>query len=704
MDEGPARLFIARETVRPFDLENKPLARADLITLAPDRHWMLVSLHHAICDGWSMPTLLRDLAALYAAETGSPTAPLPELDRHYEDFASWQHGYLSSADGKDLLARWKERLLPLPEPLALPTDRRRPKARRFAGDFHEIAFGEQTERLINDAADRHGTTAFSILTALVQILMYRQCGQTDIPLGMLVAGREQTALDDVVGFFVNTVVLRQNVDPNAGFDDHLAQTGKTIIDALSDQAAPFEDVVAAVNAPRDPARNPLFDVLVAWQDSIPNLGKLGDAELSLLKTEFPFSKFDLAFYFSKQNDALLCQIEFDTDLFDKSTIQSIFNRLEILAAASLSTSSSAKIAELPILPADERARIDQFNATDLDLAIERSISEPFIDQVRATPGAPAVIGTSATLSYEQFARRASGIAAKLRAALVGPGDVIGVAVRRSIDMLAAIHGILLCGAAYSPLDPDHPEQRRTNMLDDLGYPRVITTADLADLFDADKVLIIDGSEDADIPDAINAPDDLAYVMFTSGSTGRPKGVEIAHRGVLNRILWMQDAFPPAFPPVDTLVPHAAPMLLIDRVLNADAESLTAEVRITKNSLFFTPANGVPAYVGIEYIAQTVAAYSGWRAQSDAPGTAPKIGYLLGTRKMTMACDGFADGDVLVIHVQNIFEDGEMGVFDGEVRKGDETLVSARINVYQPDDTASVSSSETPTSNQETTKP
>ncbi|MAL29123.1 MAG: 3-hydroxydecanoyl-ACP dehydratase [Thalassospira sp.] len=165
---------------------------------------------------------------------------------------------------------------------------------------------------------------------------------------------------------------------------------------------------------------------------------------------------------------------------------------------------------------------------------------------------------------------------------------------------------------------------------------------------------------------------------------------------------VKPAFPPAFPPVETLVPHAAPMLLIDRVLNADAESLTAEVRITKNSLFFPPTHGVPAYVGIEYIAQSVAAYSGWRAQSAAPGTAPKIGYLLGTRKMTMACDGFADGDALSIHVQNIFEDGEMGVFDGEVRKGDEILVSARINVYQPDDAATPS--ETPTSNQETTKP
>lgn len=161
---------------------------------------------------------------------------------------------------------------------------------------------------------------------------------------------------------------------------------------------------------------------------------------------------------------------------------------------------------------------------------------------------------------------------------------------------------------------------------------------------------------------------------------------------------------PAFPPVETLVPHASPMLLIDRVLAADAESLAAEVRITPQSLFFTPANGVPAYVGIEYIAQSVAAYSGWRAQSAAPGTAPKIGYLLGTRKMTMTCDGFANGDVLVIHVQNIFEDGEMGVFDGEVRKGNEILVTARINVYQPQETALPSASQTPTGNQETTKP
>lgn len=543
MDEGRAHLFIARETVRPFDLEDKPLARADLITLGPNRHWMLVSLHHAICDGWSMPTLLRDLAALYAAQTGHFAPSLPILERHYEDFANWQQGYLNSTEGTDLLGRWKTRLSPLPEPLNLPTDRRRPKARRFAGDFHETVFDKDTARLINDAADRHGTTAFSVLTGLVQILMYRQCGQTDIPLGMLVAEREQTALDDVVGFFVNTVVLRQAVNPDAGFNDHLAQTGKTIIDALADQAAPFEDVVAAVNAPRDPARNPLFDVLVAWQDSIPDLGKLGDAELTLLKTEFPFSKFDLAFYFSKRNNTVVCQIEFDTDLFDKSTIEAIFNRLETLARAALSAGSATEIAKLPILPSGEQARIDQFNATDLDLAIERSISEPFIDQVRATPNTPAVIGTSETLSYAQFARRATGIAAKLRASSVGRGDVIGVAVRRSIDMLAAIHGILLAGAAYSPLDPDHPEQRRKDMLDDLGYPPVITTADLAHLFDADKVLIIDGSEDADIPDAINAPDSLAYVLFTSGSTGRPKGVEIAHRGVLNRILWMQNAFP-----------------------------------------------------------------------------------------------------------------------------------------------------------------
>ncbi len=204
---------------------------------------------------------------------------------------------------------------------------------------------------------------------------------------------------------------------------------------------------------------------------------------------------------------------------------------------------NAPLSELSILPDVEHARIDQFNATQKHLPINRSISEPFLDQVAATPDTIAVRDDTDALSYQQFARRAAGIAEILRGKSVKPGDVVGVAVRRSIDMLAAIHGILLAGAAYSPLDPDHPEQRRKDMLDDLGDGFVITTPDLTDLFNPTKTIVLDGNEDADIPMLISGPDDLAYVLFTSGSTGRPKGVEIAHRGVLNRILWMQDAFP-----------------------------------------------------------------------------------------------------------------------------------------------------------------
>lgn len=544
MDEETARRFIEQEIARPFILDNAPMARADLLTLDPDRHWLMISLHHAICDGWSMPILLRELSAFYGAETGGAAPCLPNIERHYEDFASWQHDFLKNNAGKAAIGRWKERLLPLCEPLALPTDHPRPAERRFCGDFLDFDIDADNQGLIDAAATRYGTTAFNILTALVQVLLYRHCGQTDIPLGMLVAGREHATLDDTIGFFVNTVPLRQNIDPEARFAQHLAQTGKTISDALFDQAVPFEGIVNAVNAPRDLSRNPLFDVLVAWQDAMPEMGHLGDARLSLVETRFPYAKFDLGFYFWRANGAVRGQVEFDTDLFDPATINGFVTRLNILCRAALSAGETTPIAHLAMMPAGERALIDQFNATACDMPVERCISAPFLDQVTDTPDAIAVMDEDGALTYAQFARRAAGIAARLRAASVGPGDVVGIAVRRSINMLAAVHGTLLAGAAYSPLDPDHPAQRRRDMLEDLGAASVVvTTADCAGLFDGTRTILIDGDEDGDIPALASRADDLAYVLFTSGSTGRPKGVEIVHRGVLNRILWMQDAFP-----------------------------------------------------------------------------------------------------------------------------------------------------------------
>ena len=543
MDEATANNFVAAETARPFDLEDQPLARADLITLGPDHHLLMISLHHAICDGWSMPILLGELTAFYQTELSGNTPSLHPITHHYEDFVSWQRAYLAKDAGKAALTRCKDRLLPLAEPLNLPTDYPRPAERRFAGDFQAVTFSNTTSQLIDQAAERYGTTAFSILTALTQVLLYRHCGQTDIPMGMLVAGRDNASLDNVIGFFVNTVVLRQKVDPDALFDAHLTTTTKTIMQALSDQAVPFEDVVNAVNAPRDLSRNPLFDVLVAWQDDMPEIRTFGDMEISLRETEFPFAKFDLGFYFFRKNAKLSGHIEFDTALFDRATIVAFVKRLETLCHAALSGMVNAPLSALSILPDAERAQIDQFNATQKHLPIDRSISEPFLDQVAATPDTIAVRDDTDALSYQQFARRAAGIAEILRGKSIKPGDVVGVAVRRSVNMLAAIHGILLAGAAYSPLDPDHPEQRRKDMLDDLGDGFVITTPDLTDLFNPAKTIVLDGNEDADVPALTSGPDDLAYVLFTSGSTGRPKGVEIAHRGVLNRILWMQDAFP-----------------------------------------------------------------------------------------------------------------------------------------------------------------
>ncbi len=543
MDAVAADAFIAAETIRPFDLNDASMVRAQLITLGDDRHCLMVNLHHAICDGWSMPILLSELTELYQAELAGTTAALPKIERHYEDFVAWLRDYLRGSEGQSALGRWKERLAELPEPLNLPSDFPRPAERKFAGDFYEFELGAATTRLIEETAQKFGVTAFNTLTALLQVLLYRHCGQSDIAMGMLVAGREHSSLDRLVGFFVNTVLIRQKLDPDARFESHLTQTQKIVLDAVADQAIPFEDVVNAVKAPRDLSRNPLFDVLVAWQDNLPGGAKLGAADAKLREIAFPFAKFDLGFYFWRDDAALCGSVEFDTGLFERPTIASFIERLETLCQSALSGSVDAPLCELAILPDHERAQIDAFNATQKDLPIDRSISEPFLDQVAAIPDRVAVQDDVEALSYHQFARRAAGIAELLKGKSIKPGDVVGVAIRRSVNMLAAIHGTLLSGAAYSPLDPDHPEQRRKDMLDDLGEGWVITTSDLAHLFDADRTILIDGSEDADIPALSSGPDDLAYVLFTSGSTGRPKGVEIAHRGVLNRILWMQAEFP-----------------------------------------------------------------------------------------------------------------------------------------------------------------
>lgn len=535
--------LVEAQVMRPFRLESESPGRAFLYQLGPDRWRLLLILHHAVCDAWSLPLIWRDLGAFYTRALGLPGTDLPPLVRHYEDFAAWQRDYLTSPAGRMLLERWKERLTPLPEPLALPLDRPRPPVRGFRGGYVEMRFSPETSKAVWALAAKQGATPFALLLALLQVLLWRHTGQTDLALGSLVAGRDRAVLADLVGFFVNTLVLRQRIDPSASLRDHLTSSLTTLLEAIVDQDCPFEALVEAAGAPRDTSRNPLFEVLAVWQDGNISTLELPGLRVTPVDAPFPFAKFDLGFYFVHQGDAIGVQVEFDRDLFDRASVESMLEHFKHLLDQALDDPDQPLSALEVMDPAERELVIDGFNATELDLFSERTIPEPCLTQCAATPEAAAVHWGEETLSYQAFVARAAGVAARLQANGVKPGQVVALCARRSPEMLIGIHGILLAGGAYAPLDPDHPESRRADMLEDLGDPLILASEETVGLFAGRRVLTLSGAETAPPAPPSSRPRDLAYVIFTSGSTGRPKGAMIEHRSALNRILWMQETFP-----------------------------------------------------------------------------------------------------------------------------------------------------------------
>jgi len=539
-----ADALTAGEVARPFRLEEEAPARAHLVVLGAETWRLIIVLHHGACDGWSMPVLLRDLAALYAREAGAEAPTLPALARGYEDFAEWQQAFLAGPEGRALVERWRNRLLPLPEPMALPADRRRPPVKRFGGAFRLFAFDAATTERLVSLAQAAQATPFMVAVSLVQALLHRHTGQNDIALGTLVAGRDRAELVDLVGFFVNTLVLRQRVDPKAPFADLLAATRETCLAAMADQDCPFEALVDAVGVARDTSRNPLFDVLVAWQDSLPEPPALPGLSARFAEPPFPYAKFDLGFHFERDGDRIRAAVEYDTDLFDGESIDALLRRLEVLAGAAFADPGRT-VEDLPVMTPEEQSLVvDGFNATQIALPVRRTVPQPFLEQVDAAGSAPAVLTEAETLTYAEFADRAASIAERLREAGARPGDVVALCARRSADMLAGIHGILLAGAAYAPLDPDHPERRRADMLEDLGDPLILAAPAFRPLFAGRPVVdLVPGRPPETVRNDAADPNGLAYVIFTSGSTGRPKGAAIEHHAVLNRILWMQREFP-----------------------------------------------------------------------------------------------------------------------------------------------------------------
>ncbi|MFE4974351.1 amino acid adenylation domain-containing protein, partial [Kitasatospora sp. NPDC056651] len=524
---------------RPFDLAADLPIRAHLIQAGPAEHLLVLVLHHIAGDGWSMGPLLRDLAAAYAARTVGAEPRWAPLPVQYADYALWQRELLDEADQEGPLARqlgyWRDKLADLPEELALAADRPRGAVASHRGGRVVLPLGVELHRALVTLAREQRVTMFMTTQAALAALLTRLGAGTDIPIGAVTAGRSDEALDQLVGFFVNTLVLRTDTSGDPSFTELLARVRETQLDAHAHQDVPFERLVEELNPARSLARHPLFQVMLVLQgggDTAP-LDAAG-LDVSVEPSGRAVAKFDLSVGIGESFGAdgapagLECVIDFATDLFDRETVEAMAVRFGRLLAA------VAAGPDLPIGRAEllSRAERDELVRGVTPLAAERPlVPAVFAAQAAATPGAVALVCGSETLTYRELDDRANRLAHRLIGAGVLPGEVVALALPRSVETVVALLAVLKAGAVYLPLDAEYPAERTAYTLADAA-PALVLTDDrwpLPELLAELPVLdVTDTPGPADDPRLVLYPEDAAYVIHTSGSTGRPKGVVVSH--------------------------------------------------------------------------------------------------------------------------------------------------------------------------------
>ncbi|WP_433730545.1 non-ribosomal peptide synthase/polyketide synthase [Actinoplanes sp. CA-051413] len=527
----------------PFDLRTGPLFRVTVFRLGEQEHVLLLAAHHIVTDGWSMGVLTEDLAALYEAAHLGTSSELPEPALRYADFAVWQRRRATGDEARTHADYWAGRLAGL-QPLELPTDRPRPAVRTSHGAVHRFTVPAAVADRLAELARAHDTTLFTALTAACTLLFSRYSGQDDVAVGTVVSGRNRPELERLVGFFVNTVVLRSQVDERGSFADLLAEVRGTALDAFAHDDVAFERLVEAAGAARDPSRNPLFDVMVLLHDerrAAPRLSGLRVEEIELSRRA---ATVDLSMEFERRSGALSGFVEYNTDLFDAATVERMTRHLLGLLDA-VTTAPGRRLAELELLSAGERDQVlRQWNATDADFPAG-TFGELFEAQVSLTPDATALVCRDTTLTYRELDARANRLARLLVRRGAGPERVVALALPRTAEMIVALLAVLKAGGVYLPVDPDLPPDRIAFVLEDAAPVLTLTagssplpagTAGLA-LDDPAVRAELDGFADSRLADAEllgrAGPRHAAYVIYTSGSTGRPKGVTVEHRQLVN---------------------------------------------------------------------------------------------------------------------------------------------------------------------------
>ncbi|MBG5684140.1 pyoverdine non-ribosomal peptide synthetase PvdD, partial [Pseudomonas aeruginosa] len=528
--------------VQPFDLERGPLLRVNLLQLAEDDHVLVLVQHHIVSDGWSMQVMVEELVQLYAGYSQGLDVVLPALPIQYADYALWQRSWMEAGEKERQLAYWTGLLGGEQPVLELPFDRPRPARQSHRGAQLGFELSRELVEAVRALAQREGASSFMLLLASFQALLYRYSGQADIRVGVPIANRNRVETERLIGFFVNTQVLKADLDGRMGFDELLAQARQRALEAQAHQDLPFEQLVEALQPERNASHNPLFQVLFNHQSEIRSVTpevQLEDLRLEGLAWDGQTAQFDLTLDIQEDENGIWASFDYATDLFDASTVERLAGHWRNLLRG-IVANPRQRLGELPLLDAPERRQtLSEWNPAQREYAVQGTLQQRFEEQARQRPQAVALILDEQRLSYGELNARANRLAHCLIARGVGADVPVGLALERSLDMLVGLLAILKAGGAYLPLDPAAPEERLAHILDDSGVRLLLTQGHLLEHLPrqagvevlAIDGLVLDGYAESDPLPTLSA-DNLAYVIYTSGSTGKPKGTLLTHRNAL----------------------------------------------------------------------------------------------------------------------------------------------------------------------------
>ena len=533
--------LVDKETTAGFNLSTGPLLRCHLVKIEQDIHVLVIVHHHIISDEWSMTNFRKELSKLYNAYSQNKTPQVAALPIQYKDYAAWHNQQLGSDDTayhKEYWLKQFEGEIPI---LNLPADKERPVSKTFNGASLSTKFNAPVLDKLNKAGKATGSTLFMNLLACVNALFYRYTGQEDIVIGSLIGGREHSDLEDQIGYYINTLALRTRFSGSDSYEDLLKQVKEVTLSAYEHQAYPYDELVDSLKLPRNINRNPLFDVMVTLQSSMEQ-----DAEFIMngLQTsqydagETLITNYDVNFIFSESKNELALCMEYNTDIYGAEQIRRMLKHFENIMAG-VAQDPKQSLAEIDMLSGeDKRQLLNEFNNTSFEFPQDKTIVDLFEDQVKKTPGNPAVVFGDVELSYQELNFISNQFGDYLRKTYkIKPDDLIGIKLERSEWMVIVILGILKAGGAYVPIDPDYPQERINYLVND-SASRALIDDDELEKFKRSQNKYNQENQSIGLK-----PGNLAYCIYTSGSTGSPKGCLIQHNGLVNRLSWMTRNYP-----------------------------------------------------------------------------------------------------------------------------------------------------------------